>query len=285
MGEFILAIAVEPMLNTGQRRRGRLNVYSSDVSARLHRLIWLLRAKDVETKVRWFARAADAKFDPNQPRVPAGNPDGGQWTDAGGSDFGSGSTDGDPSSYHIVQLRESGSNLIRVGTTLVPGMSVDRFDKTGDPVVDKMTEILLNRAGLAHVVAGQGAGPLYGTKVHTEFATDLRSQNIPGVEVEQSFSSGDVRKYGLDGTIRTDVILRDANAKVIAIWDLKTGTARLEPKRAQEIRGKVNVGPEVPIIELHIQRGVTNKRQLVQKDSSADETFVTSAQHNRPLLS
>jgi len=31
-----------------------------------------------------------ANFDPDQPRVPAGNPDGGQWTDAGGT---SGSTD------------------------------------------------------------------------------------------------------------------------------------------------------------------------------------------------
>jgi MafB19-like deaminase len=28
---------------------------------------------------------AHRRYDPNQPRVPAGNPDGGQWTDAGGS--------------------------------------------------------------------------------------------------------------------------------------------------------------------------------------------------------
>jgi len=29
--------------------------------------------------------APDRKFDPNQPRVPAGHPDGGQWTDGGES--------------------------------------------------------------------------------------------------------------------------------------------------------------------------------------------------------
>lgn len=31
------------------------------------------------------SRLVKANFDPAQPRVPAGNPDGGQWTDAGGS--------------------------------------------------------------------------------------------------------------------------------------------------------------------------------------------------------
>lgn len=35
--------------------------------------------------------ALDRKFNPNQPRVPAGNPDGGQWTDGSGS---AGSPDG-----------------------------------------------------------------------------------------------------------------------------------------------------------------------------------------------
>ncbi|MGD9614245.1 MAG: hypothetical protein AB7H90_11370 [Alphaproteobacteria bacterium] len=38
--------------------------------------------------MQWLASASwlvKANFNPNQPRVPAGNPDGGQWTDAGGS--------------------------------------------------------------------------------------------------------------------------------------------------------------------------------------------------------
>lgn len=49
----------------------------------LHRLRWLLNAWALETKFRALRYAVKANFDPNQPRVPAGNPDGGQWTDAG----------------------------------------------------------------------------------------------------------------------------------------------------------------------------------------------------------
>ena len=57
---------------------------SWNASAQLRRVGWLLRASLVETKLRALERAAKVKFDPNQPRVPAGNPDGGEWTDGGG---------------------------------------------------------------------------------------------------------------------------------------------------------------------------------------------------------
>jgi hypothetical protein len=43
----------------------------------------LVHANNVEAKLRHLASAVETKYDPNQPRVPAGNPDGGQWTDAG----------------------------------------------------------------------------------------------------------------------------------------------------------------------------------------------------------
>jgi hypothetical protein len=252
-------------------------VHGPDLSSNLRRIAWLIRARNVEIELRHLAKVVK-NFNPSQPRVPAGNSDGGQWTDAGGGDGSANSaTEDDPSRYHIVQLRAADSGVINVGDTPVPGISIDRFDKTDDPVIDTMTEILLNRVAAAHVRAGEGVGPLYGTTIHTEFGNDLRAQQILGLEVEQSFSAGDVQKYGVDGSIRTDVILRDANAKVIAIWDLKTGAARLEPKRAREIRKEVNVGPEVPVIELHIQRGVTNKRQPL------DEPFIASVELSRFL--
>ncbi|WP_431558492.1 hypothetical protein [Methyloceanibacter sp.] len=44
----------------------------------------LLWGKVVEAKLHALDRAIKANFDPNQPRVPAGNPDGGQWTSTGG---------------------------------------------------------------------------------------------------------------------------------------------------------------------------------------------------------
>jgi hypothetical protein len=56
---------------------------SLEVSACLHRVSWLLHARIVEAKLRDRQRAVKAGFDPNQPRVPAGNRDGGQWTSIG----------------------------------------------------------------------------------------------------------------------------------------------------------------------------------------------------------
>ncbi|MGH6737333.1 MAG: hypothetical protein ACRECX_14845 [Methyloceanibacter sp.] len=50
----------------------------------LHRVRWALHVYLVETKLHALRYAVKASFDPNQPRVPAGNPDGGQWTDGGG---------------------------------------------------------------------------------------------------------------------------------------------------------------------------------------------------------
>jgi hypothetical protein len=241
---------------------------------RLFHMSSQLQAAALATSLRRLTHACKANFNPNQPRVPAGNPDGGQWTEAGRSSAGGGqSTGGRPSrhertdsteersssDYHIVQLRESSSGIIRIADAGVPGIAIERFDKTGDALVDKMTEILLNRASAAHVVVGEGAGPLYGVNVHMEFARGLRSQNLPGVEIEQSFSAGDAVRYGLDGSIRTDVIFRSGKSGIAAIWDLKTGSARLAPWRAREIRREVGVGSEVPVIELHIRRGVRNK--------------------------
>jgi len=59
-------------------------VHIDTVSAQLYRLNWLLRARVVEAKLRELKRAVKAGFDPNQPRVPAGSPDGGEWTGGGG---------------------------------------------------------------------------------------------------------------------------------------------------------------------------------------------------------
>jgi hypothetical protein len=60
-------------------------VHTDTVSAHLHRLNWLLRARVVEAKLRELERAVKAGFDPNQPRVPAGSGRAsGQWTNGGG---------------------------------------------------------------------------------------------------------------------------------------------------------------------------------------------------------
>ena len=53
-------------------------------TARLCRMRAALWAAVVETKLRRLEHVFKANIDPNQPRVPAGNSDGGQWTAAGG---------------------------------------------------------------------------------------------------------------------------------------------------------------------------------------------------------
>ena len=61
---------------------------------------------------------------------------------------------------------------------------------------------------------------LYGVLVHAEFARVVKALNLPGigtVGVEQSFDSEGLARYGLDGSIRTDVVLRNESGEIIAI--------------------------------------------------------------------
>ncbi len=61
---------------------------------RLLRLRWLAAAARLQLAMRRHDRALKANFNPNQPRVAAGNPDGGRWTDFGGRASNAGSREG-----------------------------------------------------------------------------------------------------------------------------------------------------------------------------------------------
>lgn len=76
---------------------------------------------------------------------------------------------------------------------------------------------------------------------------------------------GELSRYGAEDSIRTDVHMRshpDATGSIIAIWDLKTGSATLSPSRAGARRAGAGVGPEVPVIEIHAIKGVSVKAIL-----------------------
>lgn len=113
---------------------------------------------------------------------------------------------------------------------------------------------------------GPGNGALYGTLVHSSAASILRTMNIPGIGqqgIEQSFSFGDLVRYGLSDSVRTDVILRNDNTgEILAVWDIKTSKERLEPKRVAEIRGNLNIGDNVPVIEIHVNLGISVKKMM-----------------------
>jgi hypothetical protein len=80
---------------------------SWQASARLRRMRSLLWADVVKVKLHDLERALKANFNPNQPRVPAGNPDGGQWTGVGGPQASQGSGPGTPRQPNQSQLASS----------------------------------------------------------------------------------------------------------------------------------------------------------------------------------
>jgi hypothetical protein len=77
----------------------RVSAADWQTSLQLRRMRALLWGRVLDAKLAALDRAVKA-FDPNQPRVPAGNPDGGQWTDGGG-----GGGDDATSDVRVAQVR------------------------------------------------------------------------------------------------------------------------------------------------------------------------------------
>ena len=137
---------------------------------------------------------------------------------------------------------------------------IKSLERTGDPEIDAVTFILADRLEKVIENVGPGSGPTYGTAVHSAFEASVRATNLPGVSVERSWAQGLEVPYGTEGSIRTDVSLRDpTTGGVRAIWDVKTGGARMTDARANQIRTELNFDKDVPIIELHYERGITIK--------------------------
>jgi hypothetical protein len=146
------------------------------------------------------------------------------------------------------------------------GIEVTTYDGflTGIPTIDNTSEALSNI--LTKVMAGLEYLPemkpqTYGTVVHTAFGVAVRVADLPGVgDIERSFTLEDRDpRYGLAGSIRTDVTLRNIQGDVIAIYDVKTGDERISRSRADELRAKTRAAPDTPVFELNIVRGVSRK--------------------------
>ena len=177
-----------------------------------------------ELAFRKFMRAVKAGFNENQPRDERG-----RWTAEGG-----------------------------VEVTTYDGFL------TGIPTIDNTSEALSNI--LTKVMAGLEYLPemtpqKYGIAVHVAFGLAVKSANLPGVgDIERSFSLEDSDpRYGLAGTVRTDVTLRDIQGDVIAIYDVKTGDKPMLRPRADELREKTRAAPGTPVFELNIIRGPSRK--------------------------
>ncbi|MFC6789411.1 hypothetical protein ACFQE0_07115 [Methylobacterium komagatae] len=134
---------------------------------------------------------------------------------------------------------------------------------TGNKQIDSITEKITDALDVVLSQLGPGSGSLYGTYVHSSAAKLLRGINIPGIGkdgIEQSFSLGDLVRYGLSDSIRTDALLRnDQTGEILAVWDIKTGSQRLSPKRVAKIRNYLNISDDVPVIDIHINLGIIVK--------------------------
>lgn len=66
-----------------------------------------------------------------------------------------------------------------------------------------------------------------------------------------------------EGTIRTRLLLENSAGNTVETYDVKTGERGLAPSRVSELRSKTRTGPQVPVIELHLTRGVSLKCKRV----------------------
>lgn len=90
---------------------------------------------------------------------------------------------------------------------------------------------------------------------------------MPGVgDIERTFSLDDADpSYGAVGSIRTDLTLRNIQGEIIAIYDVKTGDARMSHARANELRLKTGAAAGAPVFELNVTRGVSRKFSFLQR--------------------
>jgi len=202
------------------------------------------------------------KYNRDQLRIPAGNSGGGQWTrvgqygasrvilaDAGGNIAPQTLTDADPEP--LIPGARYAANIIIHPSAMTGTSSIDDSTRS-------LTEMLGNVMDVVEYVPGMSP-QIYGIAVHTMFAATVRIQNFLGSgrwEVETTFGGA---YYGHKGSIRTDVILRNDSGDIVAIYDVKTGGAKIDAARAAELRAKTQSSSSVPLIEMHVMRGVIGK--------------------------
>lgn len=173
-----------------------------------------------------------ANFNRGEPRVPKHSPGGGQWTTPGGT-------------------------VVTTSDGFLTGIS--HIDDTSRVLSDTLIDVMERLEFIP------GSSPqVYGTLVHAAFAISVRLKDLPGIgwrNVERTFSlDGSDPRYGLAGSIRTDVALQNDQGDIIAIYDVKTGARRMSRARANELRRKSGATPDTPVFELNIDRGITKKR-------------------------
>ena len=99
----------------------------------------------------------------------------------------------------------------------------------------KSSEKILQEAANKAEQAVGGKGSVAGTKKHTAFEKEVKASGEGRFETEVSYKGGEVVKRGTPGSVRPDVV-EGSSAAPTAIYDLKTGGAKLTEKDISRIR-------------------------------------------------
>jgi hypothetical protein len=231
----------------------------------------LMRDPDALRHERMPASGQRGRYNPSQPRVPAGHSDGGQWTDDGHNG---------PTARPIQQVRgdllrrpaqralealltvfAAVSALNRPGQQAIVEFRARGFepDAASRGVLDEGNVAILNRSEVEQacprfgevqsltdratneVRSGGGimSATQFGTKVHARLKYLVESRHDPNFVAEVSYSGADKNAvYGAKNTIRVDVLERLGNG-VVCVYDIKTGARGLEGPRMTTIARKV----------------------------------------------
>ena len=223
-------------------------------------------------KMKWsgikFATLA-RKYDPNQPRVPAGNPDGGQWT-SGGGENGSSESYEDLVQPVFAPAIPPAIAAIEAALALFAGLSalnsknsraIFEFNARGydrdDDLSDFASSKLLSRdqvdnecprlnevqqrtdfAAASINRADYLRASEYGTAVHKNLADQIRALKDPNLIAEISLLKQTEVRYGTKDSIRIDVFERVGNGTV-CVYDIKTGNEGMTLARFHEIAVRV----------------------------------------------
>lgn len=101
----------------------------------------------------------------------------------------------------------------------------------------------------ANTVKSSAKGHVSGTKQHSEFKKIIDDSGNKMFRTEISFKDGVEVQYGKKGSIRFDVLEYDKKGNLVAVYDLKTGGAKLTEERIAEMRKHLK-NYNVPIIEI-----------------------------------
>lgn len=212
-------------------------------------------------KREYYAR----KYDPNQPRVPAGNADGGQWTNQGSSPSSVQPIFYDPRRLAVQKAIEAGLAFYtwlsarngRDGQAIIT-FNASEFRPDGRGELDLSDVKLLDRgkvdaacprlgevqertdlAADAIRRSGRYLPPAeFGTAVHTNLKKQIDDLRDPDFRAEVSYVKNKEENYGRKDSIRIDVLekVRDGT---VCVYDIKTGRRGLSVARTAEIATNV----------------------------------------------